>query len=326
MSRRQDGASASSMRAVMEGLSQFEDHGRLLMCMHELNHELLRGGQNIRISSSLEAVLRVLDRCGGNAEIAVLAARALNTIIDLEPRVTASLATNSSGTLRVLCRRLMDLTDMDIAEQCINWYACPVPVFAHSRVVTSSCRFSPVHSLQSVAQDFPPRVLEAGGLTAVTSHFDFFPVPLQRKAMSLASILCSNIHTKEGITMALDAIPVLCSALVHSDSGISDQACQSVAGLVYVFAANAPSQKILSRLRARIANGGLPSTKSDAFWGLQALQVLANQGLAQRWTLILEGACTVTWLAGRVCSASPRRVLTHRVVLAWCCQVLPPHN
>lgn len=130
MSRRQDGASASSMRAVMEGLSQFEDHGRLLMCMHELNHELLRGGQNIRISSSLEAVLRVLDRCGGNAEIAVLAARALNTIIDLEPRVTASLATNSSGTLRVLCRRLMDLTDMDIAEQCINWYACPVPVFA----------------------------------------------------------------------------------------------------------------------------------------------------------------------------------------------------
>ena len=113
------------MRAVMEGLTSFEDQGRLLMCMHELNHELLRGGDHIRLSQVLPAVLKVLQVCSSaNSEIAVLAVRALNTIIDLEPRVTSSIA--SGPTLRILCERLVDLTDMDVAEQCIKWYVATV--------------------------------------------------------------------------------------------------------------------------------------------------------------------------------------------------------
>jgi len=116
----EQGASGANMRAVMQGLTDFKDRGNVLMCMHELNHELLRGGDHVRISIVLPLVTRVMLSCQENQDISILAVRALNTIIDLEPRVTGSI---SPEVLEFLCHKLTDLTDMDMAEQCIKWSA-----------------------------------------------------------------------------------------------------------------------------------------------------------------------------------------------------------
>jgi len=148
-----------------------------------------------------------------------------------------------------------------------------------------------------VAADQPPAVLQAGALRAITAHFDFFPQPLQvrscfckeqglctrtqcwillqRRAVSLASVLCTKLRSKQGVVLALDAMPALSNALVHADDQIADMACQCFAGLVSVFSANVPVGKVES---------------SGSDWGRHALTLLAGQHLVQRWILLLEGS------------------------------------
>lgn len=107
---------------MMAGLEAFDDPGRLLMCLHELNHLLLRGAEGLNLGRILGAVTQILSRMQGNSQIAVLACRALNNLIDLEPGITSNIA-GDGVALPVLCQKLVHLTDMDVAEQCIKWYS-----------------------------------------------------------------------------------------------------------------------------------------------------------------------------------------------------------
>ena len=51
-------------------------------------------------------------------QVVLLAIRALITCIDITPRAASSLV--EGGALRPMCRRLLEIEDMDVAEACLK--------------------------------------------------------------------------------------------------------------------------------------------------------------------------------------------------------------
>lgn len=179
------GGAGGSIKVMMAGLEAFDDPGRLLMCLHELNHLLLRGAEGLNLGRILGAVTQILSRMQGNSQIAVLACRALNNLIDLEPGITSNIA-GDGVALPVLCQKLVHLTDMDVAEQCIKWYSSTskhtTTTIHHHQSLSPTpclCNVCVCNSLRCVGLDYPSAVLQAGGLTGVMAHFSFLPEPVQ---------------------------------------------------------------------------------------------------------------------------------------------------
>ncbi|CAN0509640.1 unnamed protein product, partial [Ectocarpus sp. 8 AP-2014] len=95
-------------------------------------------------------------------KVVLLAIRALITCIDITPRAAGSLV--ASGAVKPMCKRLLQIQDMDVAEACLK-------------------------CLHLLSKDNPRAVLEAGGAKACLAFFDFFPLELQKNALGTVSRL-----------------------------------------------------------------------------------------------------------------------------------------
>ncbi|KAJ0235097.1 HECT domain-containing protein [Hirschfeldia incana] len=162
------------------------------------------------MADTLSRVLVKLANHESNADIMLLAIRAITYLSDVYPRSVAFLVKHE--TLPALCQRLLTIEYLDVAEQCLQ-------------------------ALEKISKDDPVACLNAGAIKAVLSYIDFFSTSLQRVAVSTVVNICREISS-ESPSPFMDAVPMLCNLLQYEDrqlvetvaiclTKIADQASQS---------------------------------------------------------------------------------------------------
>ncbi|KAF3510574.1 hypothetical protein F2Q69_00000108, partial [Brassica cretica] len=124
-----------------------------------------------------------------NADIMLLAIRAITYLSDVYPRSVAFLVKHE--TLPALCQRLQAIEYLDVAEQCLQ-------------------------ALEKISKDEPVACLNAGAIKAVLSYIDFFSTSLQRVAVSTVVNICRKLSS-ESPSPFMDAVPILCNLLQYED-------------------------------------------------------------------------------------------------------------
>eukprot|EP00904_Undaria_pinnatifida_P011707 jgi/Undpi1/7667/HiC_scaffold_23.g10140.m1 len=116
-------ANIHQLLQVLQSRPEVDEH---IAVLHELNTALTMASghpsQN-RVGGVIQALVPLL--AVSNNEVVLLAIRALITCIDITPRAASSLV--EGGALRPMCRRLLEIEDMDVAEACLNkmrWVQC----------------------------------------------------------------------------------------------------------------------------------------------------------------------------------------------------------
>ncbi|CAH8321886.1 unnamed protein product [Eruca vesicaria subsp. sativa] len=141
------------------------------------------------MADTLSRVLVNLANHESNADIMLLAIRAITYLSDVYPRSVALLVKHE--TLPALCQRLQTIEYLDVAEQCLQ-------------------------ALEKISKDEPVACLNAGAIKAVLSYIDFFSTSLQRVAVSTVVNICRKLSS-ESPSPFMDAVPILCNLLQYED-------------------------------------------------------------------------------------------------------------
>nr|VDC85060.1 unnamed protein product [Brassica oleracea] len=141
------------------------------------------------MADTLARVLVKLANHESNADIMLLAIRAITYLSDVYPRSVAFLVKHE--TLPALCQRLQAIEYLDVAEQCLQ-------------------------ALEKISKDEPVACLNAGAIKAVLSYIDFFSTSLQRVAVSTVVNICRKLSS-ESPSPFMDAVPILCNLLLYED-------------------------------------------------------------------------------------------------------------
>ncbi|KAG2334690.1 hypothetical protein Bca52824_005870 [Brassica carinata] len=141
------------------------------------------------MADTLARVLVKLANHESNADIMLLAIRAITYLSDVYPRSVAFLVKHE--TLPALCQRLQAIEYLDVAEQCLQ-------------------------ALEKISKDEPVACLNAGAIKAVLSYIDFFSTSLQRVAVSTVVNICRKLSS-ESPSPFMDAVPILCNLLQYED-------------------------------------------------------------------------------------------------------------
>ncbi|ESQ40197.1 hypothetical protein EUTSA_v10012430mg [Eutrema salsugineum] len=164
------------------------------------------------MADSLSPMLVKLAKHESNADIMLLAIRAITYLCDVYPRSVAFLVRHE--TIPALCQRLLTIEYLDVAEQCLQ-------------------------ALEKISRDQPVACLNAGAIMAVLSFIDFFSTSIQRIAISTVVNICRKLPS-ESPSPFMDAVPILCNLLQYEDrqlvenvaiclTKIADQVSQSPA-------------------------------------------------------------------------------------------------
>lgn len=103
-------------RSLLEGLSATGDHARQVVALNELNQILSLHQGELSVYPWVGALANLLT--SGNTEILLLTCRAINNIIDIDPHSCGALV--DGGVLPNLADKLLNLVDIDVAEQCLK--------------------------------------------------------------------------------------------------------------------------------------------------------------------------------------------------------------
>ncbi|KAJ4908887.1 E3 ubiquitin-protein ligase UPL4 [Raphanus sativus] len=141
------------------------------------------------MADTLSRVLVKLANHESNADIMLLAIRAITYLSDVYPPSVAFLVKHE--TLPALCQRLLTIEYLDVAEQCLQ-------------------------ALEKISKDNPVACLNAGAIKAVLSYIDFFSTSLQRVAVSTVVNICRELSS-ESPSPIMDAVPILCNLLQYED-------------------------------------------------------------------------------------------------------------
>ncbi|CAH8269838.1 unnamed protein product [Arabidopsis lyrata] len=141
------------------------------------------------MADMLSPVLVKLSKHENNADIMLLAIRAITYLCDVYPRSVASLVRHD--TIPALCQRLLTIEYLDVAEQCLQ-------------------------ALEKISRDEPVACLNAGAIMAVLSFIDFFSTSIQRVAISTVVNICRKLPS-EPASPFMDAVPILCNLLQYED-------------------------------------------------------------------------------------------------------------
>ncbi|CAN7113452.1 unnamed protein product [Brassica rapa subsp. narinosa] len=141
------------------------------------------------MADTLARVLVKLANHESNADIMLLAIRAITYLSDVYPRSVAFLVKHE--TLPALCQRLQAIEYLDVAEQCLQ-------------------------AFEKISKDEPVACLNAGAIKAVLSYIDFFSTSLQRVAVSTVVNICRKLSS-ESPSPFMDAVPILCNLLQYED-------------------------------------------------------------------------------------------------------------
>ncbi|KAF8096020.1 hypothetical protein N665_0319s0038 [Sinapis alba] len=205
------------LKSLMSRLSEENDPSLQLTGLTELCEVLsfcTEGSLSSVMADALSRVLVKLAKHESNADIMLLAIRAITYLCDVYPRSVAFLVKHE--TVPALCQRLLTIEYLDVAEQCLQ-------------------------ALEKISRDQPVACLNAGAIMAVLSFIDFFSTSIQRVAVSTVVNICRKLPS-EPPSPVMDAVPVLCNLLQYEDrqlvesvaiclTKIADQVSQSPAML-----------------------------------------------------------------------------------------------
>ncbi|XP_010423798.1 PREDICTED: E3 ubiquitin-protein ligase UPL4 isoform X1 [Camelina sativa] len=141
------------------------------------------------MADKLSPVLVNLAKHENNADIMLLAIRAITYLCDVYPPSVALLVRHE--TIPALCQRLLTIEYLDVAEQCLQ-------------------------ALEKISRDQPVACLNAGAIMAVLSFIDFFSTSIQRVAISTVVNICRKLPS-ESPSPFMDAVPILCNILQYED-------------------------------------------------------------------------------------------------------------
>ncbi|KAK4281445.1 hypothetical protein QN277_012938 [Acacia crassicarpa] len=179
-------------KKIISSLSEETEPSAQLALLTELCEVLsfcTEGSLSSMTSGSLSPLLVKLAKHDSNAEIMLLAIRAITYICDVYPRSAGILA--SHDAISALCQRLLVIDYLDVAEQCLQ-------------------------ALEKISREQPLACLRAGAIMAVLTYIDFFSTSIQRVALSTVVNICKKLPS-ESLSPCMEALPTLCNLLHHED-------------------------------------------------------------------------------------------------------------
>ncbi|RPA96718.1 hypothetical protein L873DRAFT_1211694 [Choiromyces venosus 120613-1] len=206
---------SSRLRDNLANLRQKEDPSTQLIALQELAEILLVSTEDNlsghfspdQFVKELVSLMEDQGPFGENPEMMLLACRCIANLMEALPAATANVV--YGGAVPVLCRKLMEIQYIDLAEQALS-------------------------TLEKISVEYPTSIVREGGLTACLTYLDFFATNVQRTAVTTAANCCRNIPD-DCFPTVRDVMPILLNVLGSSDQKVVEQACQCVARIVESF-------------------------------------------------------------------------------------------
>lgn len=181
-------SAASSLRNLFKTLQEAtssngdgENEGEILTALQNICEELCLATEDTIAALDIRMVVSTLTdniKANHSPERMLLAARALTHLFDVAyGAIGVNSALNSvtvalvnSGTVTVLCDKLLSIEYIDLAEQAL----VALEKLSRDPAASRTC-------------------LEGGVVTAATTYLDFFPTGVQRTALKMAANICAHL-------------------------------------------------------------------------------------------------------------------------------------
>lgn len=201
------GINAKAMQ-YLQGLQAVGDESRQLQAAIGMCQLLVMGNEDtlagFPVKNAVPALINLL-RMEHNFDLMNHACRSLTYMMEALPQSSAVVV----DAIPVLLEKLQVIQCMDVAEQALT-------------------------ALDMLSHRHAPAILAAGGQSACLLYIDFFSLPAQRSALSVAANCCSAISTlsqgdanqkKNFLKLVKDCLPLLSSRLNHHDKKCVDSVC-----------------------------------------------------------------------------------------------------
>ncbi|XP_043712874.1 E3 ubiquitin-protein ligase UPL3-like [Telopea speciosissima] len=263
------------LKKILAGLRSDGEEGRQVEALTQLCELLSIGTEESLSTFSVDSFVPVLVGLlnnEDNADIMLLAARALTHLCDVLPSSCAAVV--HYGAVSCFCARLLTIEYMDLAEQSLQ-------------------------ALKKISQEHPTACLRAGALMAVLSFLDFFSTGVQRLALSTAANMCKKLPS-DASDYVMEAVPLLTNLLQYHDSKVLEHASVCLTRIAEAFASSPEKLDQLCNhgLVAQAASlisignsgGGQASLSTPTYTGLiRLLSTCASGSLLGAKTLLLLG-------------------------------------
>eukprot|EP01018_Ginkgo_biloba_P019050 Gb_20278 [translate_table: standard] len=270
---------SSRLKRILSGLRADGEEGRQVEALTQLCELLSIGTEESLSSFSVDSFVPVLVGLlnhESNADIMLLAARALTHLCDVLPSSCAAVV--HYGAVPCFCARLLTIEYMDLAEQSLQ-------------------------ALEKISHEHPTACLRAGALMAVLSYLDFFSTGVQRVALSTAANMCKKLPS-DAADFVMEAVPLLTNLLHYHDSKVLEHASVCLTRIAESFASSPEKLDELcnhglvaqaTRLISVSSSGGSQASLSTpTYTGLiRLLSTCASGSTLAAKTLLLLGISSI---------------------------------
>ncbi|KAI0973265.1 HECT-domain-containing protein [Xylaria arbuscula] len=207
---------SSRLREILNNLRQKGDPSVQLIALQELSEILLVSNEdNLSGHFSPDSFVKELvtlmqpnEFTGEESpEIMLLACRCLANLMEALPASAANVV--YGGAVPVLCRKLLEIQFIDLAEQALS-------------------------TLEKISVEYPTSIVRDGGLTACLTYLEFFATSTQRTAVTTAANCCRNIP-EDSFPVVKDVMPILLRVLGSSDQRVVEQTSLCVTRIIESF-------------------------------------------------------------------------------------------
>ncbi|KAI9769081.1 MAG: Ubiquitin fusion degradation protein 4 [Geoglossum simile] len=205
----------SRLREILNNLKQKDDPSVQLIALQELSEILLVSTEDNlsghfspdQFVKELVSLMQPNEFEEENPEMMLLACRCIANLMEALPAATANVV--YGGAVPVLCRKLLEIHYIDLAEQALS-------------------------TLEKISVEYPASIVREGGLTACLTYLDFFATSTQRSAVTTAANCCRNIP-EDSFPVIRDVMPILLNVLSSNDQKVVEQGCLCVSRVVESF-------------------------------------------------------------------------------------------
>ncbi|KAF8410415.1 hypothetical protein HHK36_002944 [Tetracentron sinense] len=288
------------LKKILSGLRADGEEGRQVEALTQLCELLSIGTEESLSSFSVDSFVPILVGLlnhESNADIMLLAARALTHLCDVLPSSCAAVV--HYGAVSYFCARLLTIEYMDLAEQSFLWRVIRVWHFHFFFFVCLLQCTQSLQALKKISQEHPTACLRAGALMAVLSYLDFFSTGVQRVALSTAANMCKKLPS-DAADFVMEAVPLLTNLLQYHDSKVLEHASVCLTRIAEAFASSPEKLDELcnhglvaqaaSLISVSNSGGGQASLSTPTYTGLiRLLSTCASGSPLGAKTLLLLG-------------------------------------
>ncbi|MCL7034368.1 hypothetical protein MKW94_030390, partial [Papaver nudicaule] len=263
------------LKKILSMLRADGEEGKQVEALTQLCEMLSIGTEDSLSTFSVDSFVPILVGLlnhESNADIMLLAARALTHLCDVLPSSCAAVV--HYGAVSCFCARLLTIEYMDLAEQSLQ-------------------------ALKKISQEHPTACLRAGALMAVLSYLDFFSTGVQRVALSTAANMCKKLPS-DAADFVMEAVPLLTNLLQYHDSKVLEHASVCLTRIAEAFASSPDKLDELcnhglvaqaaSLISITNSGGGQASLSTPTYTGLiRLLSTCASGSPLGSKTLLLLG-------------------------------------